>query len=161
MTNYQPRLGDYGVVRTNGFFGELIRVGTSSPDNHAVIYIGNNQLVEATPKGVKINSIDEYPLIAWNQHEDLSDNQREAIAAHALSLVGKPYSFITIALIVTRILGAKVLSDNKLLVWAATKEGYICSELVSECYFVAGVKLSTKPDYEVVPGDLARRLELM
>jgi len=159
--SYTPRIGDYGVVRTSGVFGKLIRLGTSSPDNHAVIYIGNGLLVEATPHGVKINSIDEYPLIAWNQHEELTDTQREAIAAHARSLVGKPYSFITIALIVLRILGAKFLSDNKFMVWAATKEGYICSELVAECYSSAGIKLFQKPDYEVVPGDLSRRLELM
>jgi len=36
MTSYEPRMGDYGVVRTGGFFGKLIRLGTVSRSSFAL-----------------------------------------------------------------------------------------------------------------------------
>lgn len=154
MSEYTPRLGDVGITRTGGFFGHLIRVGTTARWNHAVIYIGNGKLVEATPRGVKIGVVSEYSVIDWNKHDEISDVDRARIANHALSLVGKSYSFITIFLIAARILGAKFLTDNKLMIWAAKREGFICSELCSECYNVVPHPLSFKPDYLVNPGDI-------
>ena len=155
MSTYEPRLGDIGITRTPGIFGHLIRVGTSSRWNHAFIYIGNGKIVEATPRGVKISMLSTYPVVVWNKNDDISDADRARIANHALSLVGSSYSFITIALIVFRIIGAKFLSNNKFMVWAAKKEGYICSELCSECYSKIGHLISTDPDYLVNPGDIS------
>jgi len=155
---YEPRVGDYGVVKTNGFFGKLIRLGTMSRWNHAFIYIGDGQIVEATPGGVIISPVSKYPLIAWNQHEPLSDGTREVIKANAIALVGKAYSFLTIALLAFRILGVKALSNSKVMGYMAQKEGYICSELVEECYDKANYVLLNKFDYLVVPGDLSERL---
>ena len=155
---YEPRLGDYGVVKTSGWLGFIIRIGTMSRWNHAFIYIGDGKIVEANPKGVEVQPI-HYDLIAWNNHEDMTDAQRSRIVQCALSHVGKGYSFLTIALIVLRILGVKILANSKFLLKAAEKDGYICSELVSECYFDAGLNLiPSKPDYATVPGDLAERL---
>ena len=93
---YQPQLGDYGVVKTKGFFGKLIRLGTMSRWNHCFIYIGNDLIVEANPKGVEVSPVGEYDRIAWNQHEELTQDQREAIVDRAKHLVGQPYSFFTI-----------------------------------------------------------------
>lgn len=152
--------GCYGVVRTNGIFAKLIRLGTLSAWNHAVVYIGNDQIIEANPTGVEIKPVSEYPegAIAWNRHEELSVAERTAIVAHAHAQVGKMYSFATIALLVFRILGLRALSNSKTFTRLAKKEGYICSELVSECYRSAGVVLSQKPDNLVTPADLALRL---
>ena len=154
---YQPQLGDYGVVKTKGFFGKLIRLGTMSRWNHCFIYIGNDLIVEANPKGVEISPVGEYDRIAWNQHEELTQDQREAIVNRAKHLVGQPYSFFTIAGMVLRILGFKFLGD-KLLSKIARHDGYICSELVAECYRKSGFILICEQDYLVNPGDLAERL---
>ena len=154
---YQPQLGDYGVVKTKGLLGKLIRIGTMSRWNHCFIYIGNDLIVEANPKGVEISKVDKYPLIAWNQHEELSYTTRESIANHAKWLVGRPYSFFTIAGMVLRILGFKFLS-NRLLKAISKHDNYICSELVAECYRQAETILIREEDYLVVPGDLAERL---
>jgi uncharacterized protein YycO len=155
---YEPRVGDYGVVKTNGFFGKLIRLGTMSRWNHCFIYIGDGKIVEADPKGVKISPVTDYPLIAWNQHEVMSTMERQKVAQAAIALVGKPYSFLTIALLAFRILGVKALSNSRVMEYMAQKEGYICSELVEECYDKAEIVLVPKRDYLVVPGDLAERL---
>ena len=154
---YSPQLGDYGVVKTKGFFGKLIRLGTLSRWNHCFIYIGNDLIVEANPTGVAVSPVTKYPLIAWNQHEVLSYEERETIASHAKWLVGRPYSFFTIAGMVLRILGFKFFGD-RLLALIAKHDGYICSELVAECYRTGGYVVVNEKDYLVNPGDLAERL---
>jgi len=153
---YEPRLGDYGVVKTNGFFGLLIRVGTTSRWNHAIAYVGDGKAVSADPTGVKLVDISSYKNIAWNKHEDLTDTQRESIVKNARSFIGRPYDFFTIALLALRILGLKL--NLPIFTYLAKKDGFICSELVAEAYDKAGVSLLDKPDYLVVPGDLAERL---
>ena len=154
--SYEPRFGDYGVVKTNGFFGWLIRLGTFSRWNHAVLYVGNGDIISADPRGIKKKKASEYCCIAWNQHEELDDNQRMQIVNAALETVGKPYDFFTIADIALRSLGLKVLTKgfiNRL----AQSNGYICSELVAECYRKGGLVIA-EHDYLCTPGDLAERL---
>jgi len=149
-------MGDYGVIKTHGFFGWLIRLGTFSRWNHAVIYIGNGEVVSADPSGVKIDPVTNWDNIAWNQHEELDDNQRMMIVNAAREAVGQPYSFITILDIAFRILGLKILSE-KILDRLARNTGYICSELVAECYRKGGLIIA-KRDFLASPGDLAERL---
>jgi len=156
MRTYEPRIGDYGCVKTHGFFGWLIRLGTFSRWNHSVIYVGNGEVVSADPTGVKINKVSDYTNVAWNQHEELDDNQRMQITNAALEAVGKPYDFFTIADLAFRILGLKVLTAG-LLGRLARNRGYICSELVAECYRKGGLVVA-KEDYLCTPGDLAERL---
>jgi uncharacterized protein YycO len=158
MSEYTPVIGQFGVVKTNGVFGKLIRVGTLSRWNHAFIYIGNGQIVEANPKGVEISDASKYPTIAWNKHQELSESERETIAKAAVAAVGKEYSFLTIALLALRILGVRIFSNSWVIARLAMKEGYICSELVAECYDKAGVVIANKRDYLTVPGDLAEVL---
>jgi len=156
MRTYEPCIGDYGCVKTHGFFGWLIRLGTFSRWNHSVIYVGNGEVVSADPTGVKINKVSDYTNVAWNQHEELDDNQRMQITNAALEAVGKPYDFFTIADLAFRILGLKVLTAG-LLGRLARNHGYICSELVAECYRKGGLVIAEK-DYLCTPGDLAERL---
>ena len=153
---YEPRLGDYGVVKTTGFFGGLIRIGTTSRWNHAIIYVGNGMAVSADPTGVSKISVTQYTNIAWNKHEELDDNQRMMIINAALEAIGKPYDFFTIADISLRILGLKILTKG-LLSYLAKNKGYICSELVAECYRKGGLVIA-KEDWLCTPGDLAERL---
>ena len=153
---YQPRIGDYGVIKTHGFFGWLIRLGTFSRWNHAIVYIGNGMAVSADPSGVKKDPITNWDNIAWNQHEELDDNQRMQIVNAALETVGSHYGFITIADIAFRILGLKIFS-KAILDRLARHNGYICSELVAECYRKGGLVIAEQ-DYLCTPGDLAERL---
>jgi len=156
MTTYEPRFGDYGVVKTNGFFGWLIRLGTFSRWNHVVVYVGNGDIISADPRGIKKKKAAEYSSIAWNQHEELDDNQRMQIVNAALETVGKPYDFFTIIDIALRSLGLKVLTKG-IISRLAQSDGYICSELVAECYAQAGYPVCANPDV-CNPGDLAERL---
>jgi cell wall-associated NlpC family hydrolase len=158
MTKYVPAAGDYGCVKTSGFFGFLIRLGTMSRWNHCFIYIGDGRIIEANPRGVANSPVSNYKDIAWNRHEELTADQREQIIANAKAAVGKPYGFFTIGLLVVRILGLKALSNIKFFQNLGKKDGFICSELVAEVYRKSDLPLFRKDDSLVVPGDLAERL---
>jgi uncharacterized protein YycO len=153
---YMPSMGDYGVVKTNGWMGMLIRVGTLSRWNHAFIYIGDGKIVEANPKGVAISNVSKYKDIAWNQHEQLTEAQRQKIVKRAKQMVGEPYGFGAILVIAFKILGLKVIS--KLRKFAENEKSVICSQLVAMCYSYAKIKVSDKPHAFTTPGDLAFRL---
>lgn len=155
---YAPRPGDYGVVKTSGWIGFLIRVGTMARWNHTFIYIGDGKIIEANPTGVEIKPVTEYPLIAWNQHEVLTEKQRNRIVEEAQKLVGRPYGFLDIANLILRILGLKILANTSLLTKMAERYGVICSELVALSYQAASITLVDKPANIVTPGDLAERL---
>ena len=156
--SYEPRPGDYGVVKTNGFFGKLIRLGTMSRWNHTFIYLGDGLIVQANPTGVAIGKVSQYPVIGWNQHENLTDEQRGLIVEAAKKLVDRPYGFLDIANLVLRILGLKMFANTALLEKMAERYGVICSELVALSYDAAKVDLCNKPANVVTPGDLAERL---
>lgn len=158
MMSYTPVAGDYGVVRSNGIFARLIQIGTVSRWNHAVIYIGHGLIVEANPTDVALSKVDKYNLVAWNRHEELTEEQRLVIVQAAKDAVGKPYDFIDIVVLALRILGLKLISNNWLVQKLAKRDGYICSELVAAAYDKAGISLVNKPDNMVTPGDLAERL---
>ena len=159
MNDYKPRIGDYGVIRSTGLFARLIQVGTVSRWNHVFIYVGDGNIVEATPKGVILSPVSKYNLIAWNQHEELDSKERYVIADFAMSKIGQPYNFIVIGNIALRILGLKIFAKTKLMYrWAQATKGYICSELTAEAYEAIGENLCKKDADLTTPGDLAERL---
>jgi len=156
--SYTPQPGDFGVVKTNGIVGKLIRVGTASRWNHAFIYIGDGVIVEANPSGVALSPANKYPKIAWNQHDTLSPYQREEIVDRAIREVGKPYAFLDIAALFFRIIGLRFIRPNAFWKKLASTQSWFCSELVAHCYREAGLTLINKKDDLVTPGDLAERL---
>ena len=113
IETYEPQMGDYGVIRTNGIAARLIQLGTLSRWNHAVIYQGNDYVVEANPTGVAISHISKYDgkPIAWNRHDNVTAEQRHKIVFHARELIGKRYNFFIILGLVLRIFGVKILGN--------------------------------------------------
>jgi uncharacterized protein YycO len=156
--SYEPRPGDYGVVKTNGIIGKLIRVGTASRWNHAFIYIGSGTIVEANPTGVAISPSSKYPSIAWNHHDSIDDAVREEIVQTALKEVGKPYAFLDIAALFFRIVGLRFIRPNVFWKKIANTQSWFCSELVAYSYRTVGLPIINKKDDLVTPGDLAEVL---
>jgi uncharacterized protein YycO len=158
VDEYVPQAGDYFVCSTGTLSGWFIRLGTFSSKDHAGISLGGDRILEASPaKGVHEGSARQYPQIAWNRHEGLTENERIAIVMIADSYVGLKYNFADIILLAFRQLGLKLLIPFFKKQASSTK-AFICSELVAECYRKAGRPISTKPDYLVTPADLANRL---
>lgn len=158
MSNYEPQIGDYFVVKTKGLAGLAIRIGTFSDWNHAGIYAGGGTIIEARPTGVSFSKLSKYdgmPLI-WNQHEGLTADQRVAIVHRASKFVGSPYGFWSIITLGLKCLGLKVIPY--LVHKAENENAPICSQLVAWSYSIAGIKVSDKPHALVTPKDLALRL---
>lgn len=155
---YQPQAGDYGCVQTNGIVGFLIQLGTLTKYNHAFIYLGDGEIIEATPRhGVIISPVTNYKNIAWNMHEPKTDEQREALVVQALTHLGDRYSFLAFLAIAMRIL--HVRSPKWLCVHLDKSKNEICSELVARDYRACEFAVEgQRPDYYISPSDLIYRL---
>lgn len=163
-----PKPGDYGVTATSGnwrdrIISTLIRWDTSSPVNHAFVYVGSSEIIEAEPNGADYNSSNAYPNAVWS-HMTLTDDQRVAIVSAAQADLHKPYGWLDIACIafVQKRWFHGRLGTNWLWRRIATRVSgdgtMICSQLVDNAYETAGVHLFTdgRPQGSVSPGDLYR-----
>lgn len=111
------------------------------------------QIVEAMPEGVRtrVAPVGEW---AWS-NLDLTDEQRQSIATGAITDVGKPYDWPSIAGFVIRRFWAKFRGqspdhpDNRLM----------CSEEVAWRYEINGWDLYPgRAPNTIAPGDLAQYL---
>jgi len=155
---YQPQPGDYGCVQTNGVIGFLIQLGTLTKFNHAFIYVGDGQIIEATPrKGVILSPVDKYSNIAWNQHEPKTDEQRAELVAEAKTHLGNKYSFIDYIAIILRML--RFNAPEWLINRLDNSPDVICSQLVAAVYRACGYIIDGEmPEFYVTPSDLIYRL---
>jgi cell wall-associated NlpC family hydrolase len=154
-----PALGAFGVTRTDGWAAWVIRAVTRSTCNHAFVYVGNGNIVEAQPKGATLSPARIYPHAIWSTMP-LTDVQRECIAAEALKLVGTPYSWVDDACIgLADLFGWHVPEPVRHRL--NRRDRLMCSALVDQAYRDAGVHLF--PDGripgDVSPGDLEHLIE--
>ncbi|MGZ4587718.1 MAG: hypothetical protein ACXVX9_07930 [Mycobacteriaceae bacterium] len=154
-----PDLGAFGVSATSGWKAWVIRAVTRSAVNHAFVYVGNGQIVEANPSGAAVGNVDEYPHTIWS-HMALTTQQRHAIANAADTLVGTPYSWVDDACIgLADLFGWHVPEPVRARL--SRRSRLMCSQLVDVAYSKAGVHLF--PDGripgDVSPGDLLHLIE--
>lgn len=153
-----PNVGDYFVVRTNGWAGWLIRIGTGSKWNHAGIYIGDGKIVEARPVGVTISDLSKYDgmPILWNTAVDnVLPEVGQHIANRSKQFVGDKYGFWSIVNLALKILFLGWFPNMRR---AENENSVICSQLVAWAYSVGGIKVSNKQHALVTPKILANRL---
>lgn len=158
----QPQPGDFFVTSISGNVGLLISVGEWLNGSrfghwdHAGIYVGDGQLVEAEPGGARLAGLDEYQgrPIAWSTgHVELTDEQRAAVVAAARGYVGVKYSFLDYAAIAAHRFRLPIPWLRK---YVASSKHMLCSQLVDRCLSDAGVRLlSGVWDGYVTPADLA------
>lgn len=162
MTTPVPRPGDYIVVRTGGLAARLIRLVTRSRFNHAAIYIGGGQVIEATPRqGVRIAELAEYAgdLMWSNTAEPTLSEERDTVVEFARAWLGEPYAWGEDLADGLACLG---LRWRLLAGLTAGRRTVMCSQLVAAAGAQAGLNswLCGKPNPgAVVPGDLAARIE--
>lgn len=158
----EPRPGDYRLISIAGDTGKLIRFGQwlngdgYADFEHAAVYVGNHQFIEAAPKGARLMTyaLDSDRPVMWSgQSIALSAAQRIAIVNAAFGYLGTGYSYADYVAIAAHTVGM----DGRVLQRFIADTGHmICSQLVDQCYADAGVHLFTDgrwPGY-VTPGDL-------
>lgn len=157
-----PELGDFAVVATGGREAALIRWGTDSPVNHAVLYVGDGMLIEAQPGGARLVPVSHYgKRLIWSTGVIIpNEAQRAAIAKAGRALEHTPYGWPDIAAIALaqRRLGAFVDSRTWWVRRLARTDRLICSQLVDLAYLRGGVHLFADGRLPglVSPGDLYR-----
>ena len=147
-----PLPGDFGVVGCHGgpwidrVAEAAIRFGTDSPVNHAFLYAGNGQIIEAR-RHVMLSPVTEYDGITWSTGKlgkaDPTDHDRSLIVAYARSCLGESYTLLDIAVIALaqRRLGRVVDSDDWIARRLSNDGRMICSQLVARAYLAAGIVL--------------------
>jgi uncharacterized protein YycO len=162
-TPVQPLPGDFFVTKVDGPVGVLISVGEFLNGSrfghwdHAGVYVGDGQIVEAEPGGARLAGLDEYAgrPIAWSTgHVELTEAQRAVIVGAARSFIGVPYSaadYFALALwhFRVRIPWAKRVMNSR--------SSMICSQMTDAAFEAAGVHLFTdgREPGDVTPADLA------
>jgi cell wall-associated NlpC family hydrolase len=161
--------GDIGVTSISGDVGKLITFGEWLNGNkddkydHAFIYVGNGQIVEAEPgkQGAWLGNVSEYmdgrPLAFSTGKLALDDGQGQKIADIALSLVGTKYSFLDYFSIAAHRFHMPIPGLKS---YIASSKHMICSQLVDYVYQQAGFKLFTDGRWDgyVTPAALAERI---
>ena len=156
-----PPLGAYGVVEGHGWYAWLIKVLCRTRESHAVVYIGDGNVIEAMPKGAKITPVSRYndQAVIWNIQEasEFSPEKALKIANFAKTLEGTPYGFLTILACGLLQLGIRW---NWLLKHVQNMNVLICSQLVARVYYLAGGidTANGQPDATVVPELLGERI---
>lgn len=148
MPPVQPQAGDFGVVRMGGDSGKLIHIGQIANGDgfadyeHAVVYVGNGQIVEAEPGGARETHMHYGSQnVLWSTgHISLTVEQRRAIVSAAHGYIGTPYSAADYFAIAARRLSLGPLIPG-LRGYVASSKHMICSQLVDQCYSDAGVHL--------------------
>jgi hypothetical protein len=160
-----PELGAFGVTATSGWKAWVIRRVTHSAVNHAFIYVGDGQIVEAQPSGATVSPAVDYPNAIWS-HVPLTTQQRHAInnAARGFTTAndgkGIPYSWVDDACIgLADLFGWHVPEPVRARL--NRKSRLMCSQLVDRAYSMAGVHLfpDGRIDGDVSPGDLEHLIE--
>ena len=162
-----PQPGDFGVVnhRGGGLLNRIaewaIEFGTQAPVDHAFIYVGHGEIVEAV-RHVRVSPASNYPGTIWSTgrlpgHLTPTATERAAIIAAALSYVGESYNVLDILAIALaqRRLGRPVNGDEWWVKRLSNDGSLICSQLVSAAYAKAGIELCPgKLAGLISPGDL-------
>lgn len=167
---YEPLPGTIGLVPIAGQVGKLIRLGQWLAENpiarwfrrntepnlqHAFVYLGDGQIIEAEPGGARIAPVTEYSGIYWCEGiaSRYSVAQLQKVATSALKYKGVPYSFTDYLYLLVHRLHLWFPGLKHLI----QRSGHvICSQLVADAYTEAGIHLFRDGRWsgDVMPMDL-------
>ena len=157
--------GDIIVTTGRGVVPTLIRTSTAGNFSHAMLYIGDDQIVEAVRPNVRVVSVDaalsHSTLAIVLRHKSMTSDvaaQARDFAGHA---IGTPYGTLKAADAVTSWCSFNMRYST---------ESLFCSELVVRSFQAAGIELLTSESERrlgkaiptcVTPVELAREADLV
>lgn len=154
--------GQFVVVHTTGWEGEVIRWGTKSEWNHAAILTGGNngwEIIEAQPgkEGVRRSNLHKYHTYEISDLP-LTEIQKERVVAAAEAQLGDRYNWLDIASLAVYSRGLGLLPGVKHRL--DSSKSRICSQVVAVAETVGGYALiPDKSRWLVTPGDLGDVIE--
>ena len=166
-------LSSVGTLQSLG-----IQLATFAPVSHALVYVGEDRIVEAVGDGVQVRSIDavlgsEQMVVAFRDPQ-LTPAQAEAVRRWSLAQVGTRYNTVGVVLsapfVINRRLCELPLAPGPLRdacvrglatiqLGASSDDRFFCSQFVLEAYRQAGAPLSDADPRWVSPADLLHMRE--
>ena len=155
MNNKHPALVPCDIVLSHGhyFLSYLIRKVTGSYWNHAGIYLGNGKVIEARKFGVVVSPFVDKGKDTLILRAKLTIEQKKNIITYAKTQKGKKYDFIHLFTLFFYFLFQ--------IKPRASKNHFICSELVAQAFAHGGIALANKPIKLITPKDISESKALI
>ena len=167
------QIGDiigYKPEVTSSWIAAMVKLGAKQRYTHVMLYLGNNEIIEAGEKGIgirKLPTLNEEDFSVKRVNWTLSRTKKDKLKKVALSHLGQPYAFHQGLYLFLY----KWFKNNKYVKWLLKilfkvdgKYFLNCSEFISRVYDEAvGVDLSpelhdfTAPD-DIMESSLLKRI---
>lgn len=172
------RPGDIILTSGSGLTAAGIQLMTLAPVNHAALFIGEGQVVEAVSSGVRVRGLQE--LLAGQvavvalRYPGLSAEQAGEIRAYALRQVGAPFNLLGMMLhmplsiqrtaceLPLAPLGARdvcIRTMGNIQQLSPRTSQFFCSQLVLQAFRHAGVPITDADPRIVSPADILHMRE--
>lgn len=158
---------DILMVKNRGWISRLIRIITRGHYDHCAVFVNEYEIVEAIPAGVKLNNIQKYKDV------ELKGNSKYDIYRFPGLLLEKKEKIVEF---LRKEIGTKYDEKQFIILWLRyifhisrkkpierkQDKKWICSELLGEAFFSAGIRISDRvsPD-TLVPADIARNKDII
>jgi cell wall-associated NlpC family hydrolase len=141
--------GDLILSSDNSIQSATIRRATGSSYSHAMLYIGDGEVIDVTEDGVHVKPV--HRAISGKttsavvlRHEHINPVRAMEVASIARSHVGAAYDWG----------GALVSPSHELCGTIGSAERFFCSELIIDAFGRAGMALTGKSPACSTPGDI-------
>lgn len=134
------KMGDIILTTTTAAVSKAIRAATRSDISHAMVYVEDRSVIDATAEGVQARNTqrlffeNECSIYALRLQNDLTDTQLTTVRNFLRGRIGTQYS--TGEAIQTALGGARQWSKKQ-----------FCSRLVAQAFATAGIKLVDDPNF--------------
>jgi uncharacterized protein YycO len=165
--------GDIVLSTGDSTISAAIRGATSAPVSHALLYVGDGQVVEAVASGVELHMLadaiaDATVAVAF-RHPSITAEQAARVRDYAGQQLGRPYDTWGVVRQAAFRLDRAVFCSGKsgeelerCISWTGrvnlgtgTNDAFFCSQLVLAAYESAGVPLTSTPPTWSSPGEIA------
>ena len=148
--------------RKKNIFNFLVSAVTHSKWGHTFLYIGDNQIIESTGKGVQIADISKYQSTHYDaigcfRINQITEAQIDKMIDSAKQQIGTRYGFFQIVY-----MGLVYISKqaNHRFWQREVDSGQTCTELILRAAEEAGIKLFDDNPSMVAPGDFEKNNKL-
>ncbi len=165
--------GDIILSTTDAAISAAIRSATSSPVSHALLYVGDGQVVEAIAAGVQLRTLEEAvagaTVAVAFRHPSITSDQALRVRDFAGQQLGRPYdTWGVVRQAAFRLDRAAFCSGKtgeeleRCVSWAGrvnlgtgSNDTFFCSQLVLAAFDGAGIPLTSTPPSWSSPGEIA------
>ena len=147
------RVGDIVLTASSSWMSRTIQFATGGPASHAMVYVEDHSVIDATAEGVQARNTqriileDDCVVHVLRARDALTASQAEAVCSYVRARVGTQYA-------TTEAVRSALGGGSS---WTAKQ---FCSRLVAQAFASAGVHLSPDPNY-CAPADLLASSELV